>query len=237
MTTEMTREPSDPKAETAHRFNGDRKNLDHFLLSIEKKIIVALLPRVPLWLGTVELTLMTLLWSAGVIVFGYFAAQDIRWLWAFSACILLQHITDMLDGAVGRARNTGLIKWGFYADHFLDYVFMCSIVIGYSFLLPDHYHLLVLLCLFFSGGLMVHTFLDFGITNDYKISYFRIGISELRCFVVAINIAGIFLGKDMFVGAFPFVVAGLFLSLSVIVYRSQISYRMMDQTNRLLTNR
>lgn len=237
MKTQMTKEPTDTKAETAHRFNGDRKNLDHVLLSIEKKIIAALLPRVPRWLGTVELTLMTLLWSAGVIVSGYWAAQDIRWLWAFSACILLQHITDMLDGAVGRMRNTGLIKWGFYADHFLDYVFMCSIVIGYSFLLPEHYHLLVLLCLSFCGGLMVHTFLDFGITNDYKISYFRIGISELRCFVVAFNIAGIFLGKDMLIVTFPFVVAGLFLSLCVIVYRSQVSYRMMDQTNRLLTNR
>lgn len=220
-------------AASTGQFKGDRKNLDHFMLDLERKIIAYLLPRVPAWLGTEQLTLMTLIWSAGVIAFGYLAANDIRWLIAFSACIALQHITDMLDGAVGRARNTGLIKWGFYADHFLDYTFVCAIVIGYSFLLPQHYHFLVLLCLSFAGGLMAHTFLDFAITNDYKISYYRIGVSELRCFVIVFNVACVILGKEILVRLFPYIVGGLLLALVMVVYRSQIGYRMMDKKDMI----
>jgi phosphatidylglycerophosphate synthase len=111
-------------AEKKQTFAGDKKHLIHCLAPLEKRIIAALLPKVPMNVTTVHLTLCTLLWSAGVITAGALAVVDMRWLWLFSACIVLQHVTDMLDGAVGRARNTGLIKWGFYMDHFLDYVFL-----------------------------------------------------------------------------------------------------------------
>jgi hypothetical protein len=36
-----------------------------------------------------------------------------------------QWFTDCLDGALGRYRDTGIPKWGYYMDHFLDFVFMC----------------------------------------------------------------------------------------------------------------
>ncbi len=210
-------------------FAGGKKQLNHFLLFYEQKIINALLPRVPLWLGTVELTLMTLAWAAGVVVCGSLADGDIRWLWAFNACIFLQHITDMLDGAVGRARNTGFIKWGFYVDHILDYVFLCAIVAGYSFLLPSSYAFLVLLCLAISGGFMVHVFLDFAITNDFKISFNRFGVSEIRYVLIVFNIALIFFGKELFINVFPFIVSLFFIALCVVVYESQKNYRFADK--------
>jgi|CXWL01.1.fsa_nt_gi phosphatidylglycerophosphate synthase len=209
-------------------FKGDKKHLDHFLLSVEKKVIAVLLPMVPSWMGTVHLTLMTIFWSIGVGLFGYLASGDIRWLWAFSVCVVFQHITDMLDGAVGRARNTGLIKWGFYADHFLDYIFMCAIIVGYSFLLPPSFSNLVLLCLIISGGLMVHTFLDFAITNDFKISFNRIGVSELRWLVIIFNMTLIFFGQGLLAVIFPMIVLIAFVVLVVVVYKSQMIYRRMD---------
>ena len=53
-------------------------------------------------------------------------------LWFVSLMIVLQYLTDLFDGEVGRQRNTGLIKWGFYMDHFLDYLFLSSLVfVGY----------------------------------------------------------------------------------------------------------
>src|ERR1700679_2697039 len=100
-------------------FNGDKKHLVHFLVPYEKRFLKAALPLVPLQVSTAHLTLMTVLWSVGIVISGYLAQGDTRWLWASSACILMQYITDMLDGEVGRSRNTGLIKWGFYMDHFL----------------------------------------------------------------------------------------------------------------------
>jgi phosphatidylglycerophosphate synthase len=94
-----------------------------------------LVPKVPGFLETYHLTMMTLLWCVGIVVCSYLARQNLYWLWLVSLFIVLQYISDVLDGAVGRHRDTGLIKWGFYMDHFLDYVFLMSIIGGYGLLL------------------------------------------------------------------------------------------------------
>ena len=213
---------------TQEKFTGDQKNLNYFLASFDKKITQVLLPRVPHCIGTVHLTLMTFLWSALIILFGYLSVENIHWLWAFNLCIFFQHITDMLDGAVGRARNEGLVKWGFYMDHFLDYIFLCAVVIGYSFLLPSCYWALTLLCLTICGGFMVHFFLDFAITNEFKISYNQFGSSEIRYVLILFNIILIFAGKQILVCVFPAVVLILCAALGVIVYRSQKIYLDID---------
>jgi phosphatidylglycerophosphate synthase len=209
-------------------FTGDEKRLTHFLAPYERKIIKALLPLVPSWVSTAHLTLMTLLWAALIVIFGHLATDNINWLWGFNACILAQYITDMLDGEVGRQRNTGLIKWGFYMDHFFDYVFLCATITGYSFLLPSSYSLLVLLWFGVSGGFMVHTLMDFAITKDYKISIGQFGVSEMRFFLIALNISLVILGKIFFVKVFPYIILSYSLALVAMVYKSQGMYRDAD---------
>lgn len=209
-------------------FAGDKKHLIHFLVPFERKLIAALLPVVPLQMGTAHLTLMTLIWSALIVVSGALAVRDIRWLWLFSACIFLQYVTDMLDGAVGRARNTGLIKWGFYMDHFLDYVFLSSIVIGYSFLLPSSYFFMTLVCLAVTAGFMVHVLMDFAITNNFKISVNYFGVSEMRMSLIFFNVALIILGKSLIAVVFPFFTAAAFIALCAMVYKSQAIYSHLD---------
>ena len=213
----------------SEHFTGDQKHLDHYLRGYEIKLINTFLPLVPSWMGTVYLTLMTFLWAVLVVFFGRLAVGNIQWLWAFSACIFVQHVTDMLDGEVGRRRNTGLIKWGFYMDHFLDYVFTCAIIAGYAFLLPSAYLPLVVVCLAVSGGFMIHTLLDFSITGDFKISFKRIGVAEARCFLIALNAALIVFGTELFVTAFPFIVLLSCVALAVVVYRSQKIYASLDK--------
>ncbi len=219
-----TTTPQTPRKE----FAGDQKHLVHFLVPYEQRFLKALLPLVPLQVGTAQLTLMTLAWSAGIIIAGFLAASNPQWLWAFSACIFLQYVTDMLDGAVGRARKTGLIKWGFYMDHFLDYVFLSSIIIGYSFMLPVSYSTLVLLCLACSAGFMVHVFLDFSITNDFKISCNQFGVSEMRWVLIIFNTILVFTGTGLLAKIFPFFVATAFMALCYMVYTSQKVYSHID---------
>jgi phosphatidylglycerophosphate synthase len=209
-------------------FNGDKKHLVHFLVPYEKKFLKAALPWVPGQVSTVHLTLMTIAWSIGVIIAGYLSQGDIRWLWMFSACILMQYVTDMLDGQVGRSRNTGLIKWGFYMDHFLDYIFLCSIVMGYSFLLPSSYFFLTLLGLTFITGFMIHTFMDFSITNNFKISCNQFGVSEMRAVLIISNLVLMVAGKGLLIQIFPFFVGASFIGLCLLVYTSQKTYRHID---------
>ena len=210
------------------KFKGDEKTLSHLLAPYEKKFIKAALPHVPRQISTAHLTLMTIVWSSAIILAGYLAQQDIRWLWLFSLGILLQFITDMLDGAVGRVRDTGLVKWGFYMDHFLDYVFLSSIVIGYTWLLPQSYGILSVFCLALCAGFMVHVLMDFSITNNFKISCNYFGVSEARLVLIIFNTFLIILGKGLLVQVFPFFVGATLVVLCVMVYRSQKIYAHLD---------
>jgi phosphatidylglycerophosphate synthase len=216
----------------SQHFNGAQKqHLDHFLLSYERWLIKTFLPWVPSWISTAHLTLMSFLWSALIVFFGWLSVKNINWLWGFSLCVFFQHISDMLDGEVGRIRNTGLVKWGFYMDHFLDYVFLCSIIIAYSFLLPPSCSLLILLCLSLTGGFMVHTLLDFGITNDFKISFHRFGAAEGRYVVVALNTALIFMGSGLMVKLIPFIALTSFVFLFMVIFQAQKRFRLIDAEN------
>jgi hypothetical protein len=178
-------------------------------------------PRIPAWLGTHHLTLLTLLWCAGLVVFGRLAAGDLRWLWGSSLMIALQWVTDFFDGKVGKHRGTGLVKWGFYMDHLLDYAFLCAVVGAYAFVLPaaSHLHLFLVLAVF--GGFMVNSFLGFAATGRFHISHGRLGPTEFRLALVLINSLVVFYGTRRMAKALPYVAACGFVALCVLAYRTQ----------------
>lgn len=209
-------------------FKGDKKELVHLLVPLEKRFINAVLPRIPQKISTAHLTLMTIVWSLGIVISGYLAQTHIFWLNLFSICIFFQYITDMLDGAVGRARNTGLIKWGFYMDHFLDYVFLSSIILGYSFLLPTNSLIWAITCLAVIGGFMVHVLMDFSITNNFKISCSYFGVSESRLVLILFNVALMIFGKSLLALVLPFFVGVCLVTLCVLVYKCQKIYGHID---------
>jgi phosphatidylglycerophosphate synthase len=191
------------------------------LSPFERRMASRVVPRIPRWLGTHHLTLLTLAWSAGLVVCGHLAARDLRWLWASSLMILLQYVTDFFDGKVGKYRDTGLVKWGFYTDHLLDFVFLCALVGSYAFVLPSasHVHLFLVLCVF--GGFMVNSFLAFAATGHFRISHLKFGPTEFRFALVALNSLVVFYGTRRMAKALPYVAAGGFVLLCVLVYRTQ----------------
>ena len=126
------------------QFAGGTKTNTSFLTPLERRLAVRVLPRIPSWLQTYHLTMMTLVWSALILLFSCMAARDLRWLWMVSLMIFLQYVTDHYDGKIGKYRNTGLVRWGYYMDHLLDYVFLCSIIIGYAFILPERFRLAII---------------------------------------------------------------------------------------------
>ena len=74
--------------ETQHFAGADKIN-NSFLSPLERRLVPLVIPRIPLWLETYHLTMLTLLWSALILVFSYLAASNIRWLWAVSAMIAM----------------------------------------------------------------------------------------------------------------------------------------------------
>jgi len=214
------------------RFAGATKVNTSFLTPLERRVAIRVLPRIPTWLQTYHLTMMTLIWSSLILFFSYLAAKDLRWLWGVSAMVFLQYVTDHYDGKIGKYRNTGLVRWGYYMDHLLDYVFLCSIIIGYSFILPEksRYQILIMLAIF--AGYEVSTFLSFAATDKLKISFLKLGPTEFRLAVIVINALLVEYGTRKMVNGLKFVNIGAAIVLAVIVYKTHKAVWEMDMREK-----
>ena len=202
-------------------FGGDKKIGQSFLNSPETKLKNWAVPKIPLGIETYHLTLTTLLWSLVNVLAGFRAKENLNLLWLVSLMIVLQYFTDLFDGELGRQRNTGLIKWGFYMDHFLDYIFLCSLVfVGYMISpigLEIWYFALVVIL----GGYMVNSFLSFGATNEFQIYYYGIGPTEMRLVFILINTFIIFFGTGKFTLLLPATVLLCLVGLVINTYQIQ----------------
>ncbi len=193
-------------------FAGAGKTNTGLLGPLERRLAGVVLPRIPIWLETYHLTLLTPIWAMLIVLFGYLAARDLRWLWMVNLMIVLHYFTDHFDGKLGKFRDTGLRKWGFYMDHLFDYGFLCSILIGYSFLLPDYaiFSMMLVLCVF--SAFMFHTFLMLAATQEFKISLSVFGPTELRL---------VRFGVRPLRGTLPYIAICGTVALALLAYRAQ----------------
>ena len=202
------------------------------LAPYERKLIDSNLSRFPARIQGYHLTLTTILWSIGIISFGYLAKDNIQWLWMSSLMLFLQWFTDSFDGALGRYRDTGIPKWGYYMDHFLDFVFMSSILIGYSFLFEGFNKEIMYLLIPVSGCFMVSSYLAFGATGELKITYLGMGPTEIRICFILLNCFFIWLGTAWMEKVLIYILLAGLIALCIAVYRTQRYIWSVDKRTR-----
>ena len=205
----------------AQPFAGAGKTNFGLLVPFERRLAAFVLPRIPEWIETYHLTLLTPVWSIGIVISDRMAAGSLSWLWMTNLMIVLHYFTDHFDGKLGKYRNTGLRKWGFYMDHLFDYGFLCSILIGYSFLIPQKSIFSMLLVLCVMSAFMFHTFLMLAATDEFKVSFSRFGPTELRIALLVINALLVKFGTRGLNGALPWVAFGGVITLSILAYIAQ----------------
>ena len=203
-----------------HQFAGATKTNTSFLTPLERRLAIRVLPRIPSWLETYHLTMLTLVWSGLILFFSYLAKNDLRWLWGVSAMVAMQYVTDHYDGKIGKYRGTGLVRWGYYMDHLLDYLFLCSVIIGYSFILPERSRFQILIMLAIFAGYEVSTFLAFSATDRLKISYLKLGPTEFRLALIVVNGLLVQYGTRTMVNGLKYVNIGAAIGLALMVYRT-----------------
>ncbi len=113
-------------------------------------------------------------------------------------------------------------------DHLLDYVFLCSVIIGYAFILPEksRYQLLFLMAVF--AAFAVSAFLAFSSTDRLTISYLKLGPTEFRLALIVINTLLILFGTRYMVSALKYVNAGAVAGLCFVVYQTQRNIWQLD---------
>ncbi len=204
------------------KFKGDQKtSMNSFSSKYEQKLIAFLLPKLPTWLKGHHLTLMSIPISIGLIILGYYARNNYNWIWASSFLIIAQWFTDSLDGQLGKYRDSKIPRWGFYMDHFLDFVFLISVIIGYSFLFFGQNRELFLLLIPILTGFMINAYLLFGATQKFKLTYLKMGPTEFRILCIILNTLIIYFGIHFIEKSLIYVMLLLLAILIFIVYRTQ----------------
>jgi phosphatidylglycerophosphate synthase len=217
----------------ADQFTGDQKiPLVSPLAKWERACIVAWTPRIPRWIEGYHLTLMTIPLSAICLLSGFLARSALAWLWLASAAICLQWFTDSFDGALGRFRDTGIPKWGFFMDHLLDYAFMCSILTGYALLYDGIDRTLCLLLIPVYGIFFMNSYLSFAATGQFKITFLGCGPTELRLLLIGVNTLIIVFGTRCFAAALPFALPASLVTVCIVVYRSQKFIWSVDMSDK-----
>lgn len=146
--------------------------------------------------------------------------------------IAMQYVTDHYDGKVGKYRGTGLVRWGYYMDHLLDYFFLCSVIIGYAFILPERSRLQVLILLAICSGYEVSTFLAFSTTERFKISYLKFGPTEFRLALIIINALLVKYGTRQMISGLKYVNIGGAIGLVLMVYQAHKKIWAMDMEQK-----
>ena len=166
-------------------FKGKKAISTSPLYPLEKATAEYLVPKVPGFMDTKFLTLTTFLWGALMIVFYWLSKFNKNYLLLVSVVVLCQWLSDILDGGVGRYRNQGLVRWGFFMDHFLDFFFMCCTVIGLYLFIENGLGLLLIISL--AGMFFVSVFLRFGALTTFSTSFHGVSPAELRVLVIISN--------------------------------------------------
>ena len=125
--------------------------------------------------------------------FGICAAYQLSndgtgWLWVASGLLVIQWLGDSLDGTLARVREIQRPKYGYYIDHLVDAVSTAAIGIGLGlspFMLLSIATLIVVAYLILS----INVYLESYAFGRFALGYGRIGPTEVRIVLIALNTA------------------------------------------------
>jgi phosphatidylglycerophosphate synthase len=161
----------------------------NFLLAgPEKRVLTAIASRLPRWILPDDLTALGVAAAVSICI-AYQATNASRaWLWVASALLVVHWLGDSLDGTLARVRKAERPRYGYYLDHLVDAISTACIGIGLGlspFMLLSTGALIVVAYLMLS----INVYLESYALGRFSIGYGRIGPTEVRILLIALNTA------------------------------------------------
>jgi phosphatidylglycerophosphate synthase len=109
-----------------------------------------------------------------------------NFLWIVDLGLLINWFGDSLDGSLARYRRIERFKYGYFVDHTVDITTQTIVLLGLGLspFVHFNYALLALVGYLLLGIL---TYIDTAVSGVYKISYGKIGPTEVRVIFVGVN--------------------------------------------------
>jgi phosphatidylglycerophosphate synthase len=163
---------------------------DHrsLLAQVEKRLLIAVAQRLPLWVHSDHLTGLAMA-AMAVASAGYVLARwDTRALWLVVFALAVNWFGDSLDGTLARVRKVERPKYGFYLDHVVDLVGATLLFGGLAasdYMSPVIALTLLVAYLLVSG----EVFLATAVRGVFRMSFGGVGPTELRILLAIGTIA------------------------------------------------
>lgn len=170
------------------RFREAKRTQQSFLAAAEKRSLFWLAARTPAWINSDHLTVLGLTAMAGAGAGYWWSRWNRAGLVAVVACLALNWLGDSLDGTLARFRNCPRPRYGFYVDHVVD-AFGALFLLGGLALSGYMSPWLALGLLIAYLMLSIEVYLASYTLGDFRISYFKMGPTELRVLLSIGNIA------------------------------------------------
>jgi phosphatidylglycerophosphate synthase len=193
----------------------------NFLLARhERRVLTWIARRLPRWLLPDDLTAFGVASAIGICVAYLATNADTAWLWVASALLVVHWLGDSLDGTLARVRGIERPRYGYYLDHLVDAISTACIGIGLGlspFMLLATGALIVVAYLMLS----INVYLESYALGRFSIGYGRVGPTEVRLVLIALNVAlALGAGLDFHlagIGMTAFDVVGLAVAAVMIV--------------------
>jgi archaetidylinositol phosphate synthase len=203
---------------------------ESFLLAApEKRFLRWTAGKLPRWILPDDMTALGVAAAIGVAVAYQLSNESLAWLWVASAMLVVQWFGDSLDGTLARVRGIERPTYGYYLDHLVDAIATAVIGIGLGlspFMLLSVGTLIVVAYLILS----INVYLESYAFNRFSIGYGKIGPTEIRLILIALNTAlALDLGLD-------FRLVGVDLTVFDVVWISIASVMIVLLIGRSLKN-
>lgn len=166
---------------------------DMILGPLERPTLQWLAARMPAWMTPDKLTIIGT-FGAILIVLSYLLTNfNPIFFWLASFGFVINWFGDSLDGTLARYRKVERPRYGFFIDHIVDSFNMVLVAVGLGL---SVYIRLDVATLALVGYLLMSilAYVNAFVSGEFKISYARLGPTEVRVLIVLLNIVMFFAG-------------------------------------------
>lgn len=172
----------------------DHKRVNDILLGpLERPALQWFAAHLPAWATPDMMTVIGII-GALVITLGYGLSRfHPAFLWLATLGFIINWFGDSLDGTLARFRHIERPKYGFYIDHITDCVTEIIIILGLGL---SHYisFSVASMCCIAYIAMSVLVYVRMNVMGEFKISYSKLGPTEVRVLAIMLTTAMFFGG-------------------------------------------